>query len=102
MSSNVKYQREIPINGNCQRCRRPEKELLTLYLALAQEPHQDHLIPLTSLTISGGTLEICPECHREWLAAIKTWFENPTTLREVPRSTKRGGEQSCGAVKEQI
>jgi hypothetical protein len=62
---------------------RPALETLTLFVGLVQDFPLSDLVPLENLSLTGGTLEICTECHAEWIAALKTWFENPTTLREV-------------------
>lgn len=70
----------------CKRCMRPNTATLVLYLGLLQKPVSSHLIPLLSLSLEGGTLEICTDCHKQWMAAMKTWFENPTLLRLAPNS----------------
>jgi len=76
----------------CKRCLRPHTATVVLYVGLMQEPIASQLIPLAGLSLQGGTLDICPDCHAEWVAAMKTWFENPTMLRAVPDT--RGTERS--------
>jgi len=71
------------MHGTCTRCMRTGMATVTLYVGLLQTPTLSNLIPLENLSLNGGTLEICSECHAEWMAAMKTWFENPTMLREV-------------------
>lgn len=72
----------------CKRCQRRTRKPLTLYMGLIQESAPPALIPLQGVSLTGGTLEICTDCHAEWIAAIKTWFENPTLLRIArPRRT---------------
>lgn len=64
--------------GYCIRCHRQAVGLRTVYLGLAHRTDGVNVLPVNAFGISGGTLEICSDCHAEWLAAIKTWFENPT------------------------
>ena len=67
----------------CERCRRENSDLRSLYIGFVQQKTDTpSVLPLKRLRLEGGVIEICRECHGEWLAAIKTWYENPTELQE--------------------
>lgn len=90
----------------CQRCHELDEERRTLKMACYYE--MDELgLPFKhdtiQNTISGNlnkfySLRVCKSCRRDWMLAIKHWFNNPTSPEEDCDSGIFVLE--CGAVKQ--